>query len=360
MTNYRSSTDYGIDDSSTTMQPHDSNYNIGGSSLLGFALGLRPSKDIFWSHRPENCRADDPTLDPHACGGRWGAHTNPGSNCELNALVATLSTGPLSIADKAGETNATIIRRCVRADGRILQPDKPATSVDSMFAQAFAGSESERSEGAAMARTTPQPLGAEVWTTVVSISGVVWHYVISIDVGVPWHIHGSDFWPMLPNTASEAEATAGWVASSWFTGHRPTPCMNGSRALKSGCVVARIFSAEDLPPFHNTRPIMVANDSHRFDLTELAPVGRNGWVLLGEVGRYVRVSSDRFDEVSFTAGGGGGVAVQMSGSEGETASVTALQPLSSAEEKEEEDWVVQVRSVTFGGSGKATIAFGPL
>lgn len=119
MTNYRASTDYGIDDSALPIFPHDSNLNMGASSLLGFALGVRPSKDIFWTHRPENCRGD-PLTDPHACG-RWGAHTNPGSNAELNALVATLSTGPVGIADKAGDTNSTLVRRCIRSDGRILQ-----------------------------------------------------------------------------------------------------------------------------------------------------------------------------------------------------------------------------------------------
>lgn len=120
MTNYRASTDYGIDDSALPIFPHDSNLNMGASSLLGFALGVRPSKDIFWTNRPENCRGD-PHTDPHACG-RWGAHTNPGSNAELNALVATLSTGPVGIADKAGDTNSTLVRRCIRSDGRILQP----------------------------------------------------------------------------------------------------------------------------------------------------------------------------------------------------------------------------------------------
>lgn len=49
-------------------------------------------------------------------------------------------------------------------------------------------------------------------------------------------------------------------------------------------------SAHDIPVVHNTRPIMVANDTHVFDFLELAPVAKNGWVLLGEVGRYVRVS----------------------------------------------------------------------
>lgn len=57
MTNVRSSTDYGIDDDrdDTPVQPGgifgDSNYNIGGSSILAWALDLRPSKDIFWTHR---------------------------------------------------------------------------------------------------------------------------------------------------------------------------------------------------------------------------------------------------------------------------------------------------------------------
>jgi hypothetical protein len=409
MTNYRASTDYGIDDSSLPIFPHDANLNIGASSLLGFALGVRPSKDIFWTQRPDNCRGD-PLKDPHACG-RWGAHTNPGSNCELNALVATLSTGPVSIADKAGHTNSTLVQRCVRADGRILQPDKPATSVDSMFTQAFINGvgdgDGDGVNGDVEAslrmetsvRTTPQPhgdankLGAQVWTTTVSIDAVVWHYVLSIDVDTPWHIHGSDFWPTLPNTAHESEATArsatnsaattpprsgGWVAHSWFSGHRPTACVSGSHALSSGCVVARVLSAEDIPPFQNNRPIMVANDTHRFDLMELAPVGLNGWVLLGEVGRYVRVSSDRFDGVSYTdasaTGGGGGIVVRMSGSEGETTEVTALEPLvvegsssiggsssssssSASGAQAQEEWVVHVRRVIFDASGKTTLTF---
>lgn len=365
VTNYRASTDYGIDDSSLPIFPHDANLNIGASSLLGFALGVRPSKDIFWTHRPENCRGD-PQKNPHACG-RWGAHTNQGSNCELNALVATLSTGPVSIADKAGTTNKTLVQRCVRADGRILQPDKPVTSVDSMFAQAFTANNNRfggYSGSKSRVRTTPQPhnvpnkLGAQVWATTVSIEDRVWHYVLSIDVGIPWHIHGNDFWPNIPDSACDtmqlsATLSSGWVAHSWFTGHRPTACVNGTYALSSGCIVAKVSSAEDIPPFHNKRPIMVANDTHQFDLLELAPIGPNGWVLLGEVGRYVRVSRDRFDGVLFSSGG---IVVKMSGSKGEAVELTALQPL-AVDDSAQVEWVVHVRNLTFGESGRATIVF---
>lgn len=369
MTNVRSSTDYGINDDrdDSPVQPgglfSDSNFNIGGSSLLAWALGLRPSKDIFWSSRPANCHGNHTDM-PQTCG-RWGAHTNAGSNCELNAIVATLSTGPLSLADKAYGTNETVVRRCIRRDGRILQPDRPATAVDSMFAQS----------GSRL------PPSGQVWTTSVTLAAtappkntssaaaMVWHYVLSVDVKTPWQIHGSDFYPMMvaePSQQPEAQLPPiKWVAHSWFHGHGPTPCTHGSHAVASGCISKSglIESAADIPPLHNTRPIMVVNDTNAFDLMELAPVASNGWVLLGEVGRYVRVSKDRFDEIVFPSGegtedGGGGIRLTLSGSAGEVTQVTALQPLRRTVARSGSvEWVVQVKEVQFSGD-RATVVFG--
>ena len=217
--------------------------------------------------------------------GRWGAHTNPGSNCELNALVATLSTGPVGIADKAGDTNATLVRRCVRADGRILQPDKPATAVDSMFAGAqrtgLASSRAtqgdDRADGGGRVRRVrraPPPTG-HVWATSTTLptsagAGVgqgvdgrgsgstsqanvppaIYHYVLSVDVTQPWHIHGDDFYPKMPTPqaqppASPAASPSGWVAHPWFTGHAPTPCVHGVQALASGCITASVATASN-------------------------------------------------------------------------------------------------------------------
>ena len=134
---------------------------------------------------------------------------------------------------------------------------------------------------------------------------------------------------------------------------------------------------------------MVANDTRVFDLLELAPVARNGWVLLGEVGSYVRVSrwvcsaisvilvnvylhrlqehlhyeilidvdSDRFDDVRFLASAG--IQLSLSGSTGETIAVTALQPVSHADADGSgatSDWIVHVKQLTFG-SDKATMVF---
>ena len=345
VTNFRASTDYGIKDEVLPLQPRDDNLNIGASSLLGFALGLRPSKDVLWTTRPENCRGTT-AAELAACGGK-GAHSNPGSNIELNAIVATLSTGPVSLADKARETNVTIVRRCVRMDGRILQPDKPATAVDSMLAQP-----AWQSSGRA-----PPP--GMVWASSTVLSGVAWHHVLSIDVRSPWSLHGDDLYPTIPTTgvgagrgSGAAVATDGWVVHPWFTAHRPTPCTHGSSALSSGCVVAHARSAAEVPPLHNTRPVMAQNDTHVFDLLALAPVV-HGWVLLGEVGAYVRVSRDRFERVDFSPSG---IEATVVGSEGETVEVTALQPKAGTAAA---DWVVLVQRVTFPREGgKAVVTFG--
>ena len=133
-----------------------------------------------------------------------------------------------------------------------------------------------------------------------------------------------------------------------FTGHLPTSCQNGSHALASGCVSAFVKTVEDIPPIHNVRPIMVQNDTRMFDLLELAPVV-HGWALLGEVGKYVRVSQDRFDDVAFDASG---ISMSLSGSVGETVVVTALQWV-----EVEADWLVLVKEVSFDESRKTTLKF---
>lgn len=292
----------------------------------------------------------------------------------FSAIVATLSTGPVGIGDKQGDTNSTIVRRCIREDGRILQPDKPATSVDSMFAQP-----SDVDVAGAGAAWRSSPTG-HVWATNTrmhdvnpsgpdgAMSHAVWHWVLSIDVTSPWNLHGSDLYPMIPNTVADAvgprgsrttakDGGEGWVAHSWFTGHGPTNCKHGAKALATGCVSAVVGSAEDIPALHNARPIMVTNDTHVFDLLELAPVV-HGWALLGEVGKFVRVSQARFDAISFSESG---VHVVLSGTAGETTEVTALQPLGGLNGAESvgdaKDWLIHVKSAQFNQSGKATIAF---
>ena len=311
ITNYRASGDYA----------GGGNFNIGGSALLAFALGLRPSKDNFWTHRPESSVVT---------GKPWGPHSNPGSNCELNAIIATLSRGPFGIADKAGDTNKTLVTRSVRRDGLIIQPSKPVTAIDMTWAQPSLGNP-----------RPPLPAHAHVWATSATVGSHTWHAVLSIDVKTAWQLQASDFYPAV-------DAAAGWVARRWFDGHAPRACADGAGAVASGCVLSgAIASDAAFPTLLNDRPIMVANDTHVFDLHLLAPVFANGWALLGDPARYVSVSARRFARVEPSATG---LAVDVAGVADERVAVVALRPA-------EKDWTVVVQHAVFDRAGTQTLSF---
>ena len=65
------------------------NFNLQTSSLLGWAVGLRPSKDVFFT------TANEPN-NPYMRRLRPTHPTVPGVDLEMNALIATLSTGPVA------------------------------------------------------------------------------------------------------------------------------------------------------------------------------------------------------------------------------------------------------------------------
>ena len=297
-TNFRASGDY----AGTT------NFDIGGASLLGWALGLRPSKDNFWTSRPTS---------QVVTGKPWPVSANPGSDCELNAMIATLSTGPLGIADKAGHTNKTIVLRAVRCDGLIIQPDRPATFIEGMFDS----------------HTGLYP-NSHIWASHSTLSGSVHYYVLSIDVlQQPYQMQDADLYPTPMSNGS-------FVAYRWGT----AKCHDGAPAVHSGCVTP----AKWMPVLHNDRGIAVANDTHVFDLHQLSPVLSNGWVLLGDLDRYIAASRKRFAAVQV---GATSLELSVVGAPGEQIHVTALRPATrwtgGAQTTSEKEWTVVVRLGVF-------------
>jgi len=217
VTNYRASGDYA----------GHGNFDIGGSALLAFALDLRPSKDNFWTHRPESAIQT---------GKPWNDQSNPGSNCELNIIIATLSTGPVGIADKARDTNATLVLRSIGQDGTVMQPDRPATLIDAMMTQTGLGT------------ARPPPPG-NVWGTHATVtsptpSASQWSYILSIDVNTPWQLQALDFYPPFPISASA------FVYRRWHHGDIPTPCSAGQVRKHSS---ARYRHTGACPTFYSAR-----------------------------------------------------------------------------------------------------------
>ena len=115
VTNARASDDYAGGSDNLLSVPH--------AALLMWSLGIRPSKDNFWTSNVSN--------NPYQKGGN--EPTNPGSNVELNTIAAVLSTGPVGISDQLGGTNATLIMATCRSDGVLLQPAKPLTPSERMY-----------------------------------------------------------------------------------------------------------------------------------------------------------------------------------------------------------------------------------
>ena len=83
-------------------------------------------KDVFWS------TAEQP-------GNPYSPQTREAKPA-LEAAIATLSAGPVAPGDKIGLEDRELILRACRADGKILKPSRPLTTLDSVHAErAFAG-----------------------------------------------------------------------------------------------------------------------------------------------------------------------------------------------------------------------------
>jgi hypothetical protein len=95
-------------------------------------LGLLPYKDTFISNATSSQRSGrswSPTDSAN-----WpsfsGYHE---SGAATHALMSLLSMAHVTVGDAVGETNATLVRQLIRADGRLLKADRPATAIDAQF-----------------------------------------------------------------------------------------------------------------------------------------------------------------------------------------------------------------------------------
>ena len=317
-TNARASDDYALD----VNLPQ-----FGGGAVLLWALGLRPSKDNFWTTNSSSARP--PNYAPDA---------NPGQDIELNAIVAALSTGPVGISDAFNATDVALVMRTCAADGTLLQPLRPPTPVDRSYARPEPKSQSRvrRDPGSDRAELATPPApgrqtvrryaagwpGGRVWTAHAAAGAQDTHLTLSMDVDAPdLNLSASDFYPR-PN------ATA-WLHRDW---HAPA-CVDGERAT---CV------SDAWPSLTSTD----RGDRTAFDLWLSYPAD-GAWVLLGELDKFVPLAAARFADASANATS---CAASLRGAPGEAVVVTALELVGGA-------WTAHVHTATLDGDGLGEVIF---
>jgi hypothetical protein len=245
---------------------NDGRWDIALSSLLYGALGLRPFYDDTWTV------ATQP-------GNPYG----PGAQerfVEVSLLISALSTGGVGISDGLGLGNASLVLLACGADGTLLQPSRPATPIDATFAATPRGA---------------APAG-QVWQAPTFAAGAGpggspwWVTVLAIDVASPFALLPAHLSPALQGP---------YVAAPWARGAAATAAACADGAPAAGC----------LAPFSPTQPLPLltggegADTSKPHELLSLAPVLANGYALVGELGKAVRVSLQRFTAVQADAAG---------------------------------------------------------
>eukprot|EP00054_Salpingoeca_dolichothecata_P003175 m.25683 g.25683 ORF g.25683 m.25683 type:complete len:362 (-) comp13608_c0_seq1:56-1141(-) len=285
------------------------NHDIGASSLFMFSLGIRPSKDNFWTMPSSKSP--------------YGAHGYPGTNAELNLLLATFSTGPVGIADEAGNTNATLVMEsCMNTSGRLLHPSKPLTKIDHMYA--------------------PDWDNGDVWATFSQISGVYFYFALGIDVKKDFYLQRNDLYPVPPAITSQSFVVV--------TRRSRARCLaNGTLALASSCATISTAVNPSWPNLKTPSSPDVAGD-FTWRQVFISPLDNSGWVLLGELTKAVFVSPYRFKSVHFT---GSGIEVGVAGDPGEAVTLVALKPLSDGS-----DFMSLVQVVKVPQDGYVEVVFG--
>jgi hypothetical protein len=312
VTNARASSDYSPGGSA------NENWRLGFSSMLHSALGLQPSKDVFWSS------ASQPGC-PYAAGAGC-LERNP----FLQALVATLSTGPVGIGDSIGGTNASLVMMTCRAgDGLLLKPDRPAQLMDLAFRlAAFGGSgageasgqrraeeEEEEENGEAAEQGLRGPVGlplpelTQAWSAHGPGKAWRWHYILAANLSSAVSLGFQDLGPAL------AAEQGGFLAFDFFSVRQGSP----GAALSSS-------SAPLLLQLGTAQPSQAAPDSVPLRYLLLAPVLPSGHVLLGECSKLVPMSSLRCVDLEVSAEGFGVTVVGAPGGAEESVGMWVQEP----------------------------------
>ena len=279
-----------IDDVPGTHQNHGPNedlflvrWHVGFDRMLIGALDLYPFYDNVWSTEAMP-------------GPPWGGLNE--NYTELAAALSVLGGGAVGFADEIGFENRTLIMACAMADGTLLSPSRPSHYLDAIYlppaAQPFPVAVGRVLQAPTFLRDSPYAI-----TTVLAID-VPSHFVL-----LPQFL--------TPDLSSPPPAVLYYLALRWAPGFDAVnrSCFNSALA---GC--AQRFDASSGVDLYTGTP--QHNYTHFHELVSISPLFASGFALLGEVGKFVRVSAKRFAALQPT---GEGMTFAVFGVQGERLSI---------------------------------------
>lgn len=242
---------------------NENRWRIGYTAMMLGALEVMPFMDVIWTtpHQPGN------------------AYKVDRDNIEFQAIIAALSAGPVGIGDGLGLTNASLVAMFAAPDGTLVRPSVPATPIDAMYSP--------------VGGTLRPAAGSELWqansdikATEVAGDGTastLYYSIFAADLPDGYALRGVHLYPQLPADTAYVVARMSKAAL----------CVNGTAA--AACVEV----------FGSTQAVSVATPPmvgtvHGFDVLTASPLLGGGFALLGELGKFVRVSPFRFISASAT------------------------------------------------------------
>ena len=291
-------------------------YDVGQSSLLTWAVNIKPSKDTFWTSAnigsPENASAILGVING-ACSGDSCPPDHGDEGAMLHTILALLTTGPVGFSDAVNKTNAQLLLSTCTADGTLLKPSKPATTIDAALSSHLTA----RPQGGYILGSYAGP---PVNLTSSELPSAWSHTMVSHQLSASWSVTPSNFWPPL---ASGTYFVGRWESGgSWH-------CEEGD-AIASCVTECRVERGADAAMFELPAAPTPAKSPASFLPTLVTVVGEcaiGKVALLGELSKFVTLSPQRFSDVSCTASTAGKATVveyTLSGAAGEAVPVTLL------------------------------------
>ena len=257
------------------------NWNIGAQSMMISALGLAPSKDGFWttSSQPGNPYGDE-KYEPCP---------------RIHAAVASLSTGPVQIADGIGYTDANLVMMTCMKNGRLLNPSLPATPIDSYFYQSALGDELDNGAD------DIGPSG-QVWfaPSVIGLSGgnksAPWREIWQDKYGIQVNGYGSIFVAQLERSYSMLPSDLGCYLFGKFNVQRERKCYNNLHSYYIRELNSSFTDANAVQKWNKDTPLELnPNGIYDFSLYSVSEIDEeSGWSFLGEADKFVSHSPNRF------------------------------------------------------------------